>query len=98
MPWSMFQSEGHLDTSIVNPSAPTYRSGLLASWPYFPVPAAGMTLPLADAAAAVVAAVVAGAVVAAAVVAAAVVAAEPLSLLSPPQAAATRPTDTSSAV
>src|SRR2546421_7161969 len=98
MPWLLFQSAGHFDTSRVKPPGPTYRFLLFGSGPSLPVPAAGIT----GAAAAVV---VAGAVLAtvvgaaAAVVAAAapaVVAAPPL--LSPPHAAATNPNDTRSTV
>src|SRR4051794_26442628 len=110
MPWLLFQSAGHFDTSRVKPPGPTYRFLLVGSWPYLPVPAPGMTgpsaavvvgPPLADAVVAgdpVVAADPAAAVVAAAAAAgAAVVAAAPL-LLSLPHAAATTPNDTSSAV
>src|SRR4051794_41664652 len=55
MPWLMFQSDGHLVVSMVNPFGPTYMSLLLASWPYLPVPAAGMTAPAAPPAAVVAA-------------------------------------------
>src|SRR3954453_23826151 len=103
----MFQSDGHFETSIWKPLAPTYRFLLEASWPYLPVPAAGITSPWAPRAAVVAAPpaarwVVPGAAVvaaAAAVVAGAAVVALLLPLLlSPPQAAATIPTETSSAV
>src|SRR4051812_26266460 len=87
---------------MVKPDGPTYRFLLFGSWPYLPVPAAGMI----GAAAAVVAgpplvgAVLAAAVVGAAVVpaAAAAVVAAVLPLLSPPHAAAINPNDTSSVV
>src|SRR6478609_7562773 len=91
MPWLMSQSAGHFDTSMVKPDGPTYRFLLFGSWPYLPVPAAGMT---GAAGAVVVGPLLAGAVPAAA---AAVVAAV-LPLLSPPHAAATNPNDTSSVV
>src|SRR5712691_9850847 len=74
MPWLMFQSAGHFDTSMVNPDGPTYKFLFVGSWPYLPVPAAGITGPPA---AVVVGAMLvdAGAVLAADVGAAAVVAA-----------------------
>src|SRR4051794_7708759 len=103
----MFQSDGHFETSIWKPLAPTYRFLLEASWPYLPVPAAGITSPWAPAAAVVAAPPAAAVVVpaaavvaaAAAVVAGAAVVALLLPLLlSPPHAAATMPSETSSAV
>ena len=111
MPWLLFQSDGHFDTSMVNPFEPTYRFLLFGSWPYLPVPAGGITglsaavvvgPPLVDAGAVLAAdvgaaAVVAAAVVAAAAAGAAVVAAAP-PLLSPPHAAAITPNDTSTVV
>src|SRR6476646_5206207 len=110
MPWLLFQSDGHFDTSRVNPFEPTYRFLLFGSCPYLPVPAGGITgpsaavvaPPLVDAGAVLAAEVDAAAVVAAAVVAAAaagaaVVAAAP-PLLSPPHAAAITPNDTSTVV
>src|SRR4051794_41979700 len=42
MPWLLSQSAGHFDTSMVKPDGPTYRFLLFGSWPYLPVPAAGM--------------------------------------------------------
>src|SRR5215211_1923775 len=102
MPWMAFQSDGHFDTSMVKPDGPTYRFLLFGSWPYLPVPAAGMT---GAAAAVVVGPPLVGAELAAAVVGAAVVpagaataVAAVLPLLSPPHAAATNPNDTSSVV
>src|SRR5215212_6580215 len=96
----MFQSDGHFEMSIWKPLAPTYRFLLEASWPYLPEPAAGITSPWAPAAAVVVAPPAAAVVVpAAAVVAGAAVVAPLLPLLlSPPHAAATMPSETSSAV
>src|SRR5215213_3152834 len=98
MPWMAFQSDGHFDTSMVKPDGPTYRFLLVGSWPYLPVPAAGM---IGAAAAVVVGPPLVGAELAAAVVGAAVVPAAVagvLPLLSPPHAAATNANDTSSVV
>ena len=47
MPWLMFQSDGHFETSMLNPEGPTYRFLLFGSWPYLPVPAAGIIGPSA---------------------------------------------------
>src|SRR3954447_13229403 len=102
----MFQSDGHFETSIWKPLAPTYRFLLEGSCPYLPEPAAGITSPWAPAAAVVAAPPAAAVVVPAAVVVgaapdgavAAFVAPLPPLLLSPPHAAATMPIETSSAV
>src|SRR4051794_13176462 len=98
MPWLMFQSDGHFVVSMLNPAGPTYRFLLFGSWPYLPVPTAGITGPGVVAPADVdapPAVVVAPAVLAVVPdVAGVVVAADPL-LLSPPHAAATKPADTS---
>src|SRR6476469_4647263 len=68
MPWLMFQSAGHLVTSMLKPPGPTYRSLLFGSTPYLPEPASGMTLSLAAPRLPPAAVVVAPAVVVAATV------------------------------